>query len=131
MTRSTTVLLSTFFLFGIACGHAEDFNGSERPLPSSQVGNACDQDSDCSQYCAKGKEFPNGFCTLRNCRANTDCPEGTVCITEDNGVCVFPCGVPLDCTSDFLGRGGYTCKEKSGYPSADISSVKYKVCIGT
>ncbi|MFC1610749.1 hypothetical protein ACFL6C_07315 [Myxococcota bacterium] len=112
----------------LACGHAEDFS-DERPEPSRLVGLACDKDEDCEQHCSKKGEFPGGFCTIHNCRSNDDCPGGTVCIKIDAGVCVYPCSSPLDCTSEFLGRSGYTCRTASGYGTEETSRVLYWVCL--
>jgi hypothetical protein len=114
-----------------ACGHGEEFGSSERPPPSTTIGAACLWDNDCDQVCIVGGDFPGGFCTYKGCRLNEECPEGTVCVREGGGICLYPCGIPADCASSFLGRGGYTCQFRSGYPSTpDTSSVSYKVCIG-
>ena len=112
-----------------ACGHAEKIS-KDRPNPTRLVGNSCSSDSDCDQYCAQGREFPGGFCTLRGCRGNSDCPDGTVCITTHEGVCAYPCAGPLDCTAEFLGRSGYTCHFYPGYTSGDATAVQYEVCVG-
>jgi hypothetical protein len=126
-----TLLIPSLGLLLFACGHGEDFGSSERPAPSTTIGAACLFDNDCDQYCALGRAFPGGFCTYKECRSNDECPEGTVCIREDGGICLYPCAVPADCASSFLGRGGYTCKFRNGYASsADTSGVSYKVCIG-
>jgi hypothetical protein len=113
-----------------ACGHAEDI-GKDRPPPSRLVGLACIDNTDCEQYCARwGHNFPGGFCTLQGCRRLEDCPSGTVCIATDGGVCVYPCAGPRDCTSDFLGRPGYTCKFMYGYNDGDTTASQYEVCVG-
>lgn len=112
-----------------ACGHGEEI-GKDRPLPSTTLGAPCGNDGDCAQYCAEGSHFPGGFCTLHPCRGLADCPSGTVCISVNNGVCVYPCVDLLDCTADFLGRGGYTCKLEYGYSSGETTGSQYKVCVG-
>jgi hypothetical protein len=119
----------TLLLFAIvACGHAEDFGG-ERPVPTRTVGATCGSDADCDQLCERGGRFPGGFCTLR-CHSNPECPEGTVCINRDNGICMYPCATHSDCTSSFLGRGGYVCEYQQGFAEGDTESVSYQVCIG-
>lgn len=111
------------------CGHAEDFGSSDRPEPSTTVGAECANDGDCVQYCSRDQVFPDGFCTIRNCRDNRDCPDGTVCITEDHGVCVFPCEDNLDC-AEFLARSSYFCLWSSGFNNGDATNIRYKVCRG-
>jgi hypothetical protein len=112
------------------CGHAEDFGGSERPPPSATLGAACDSDLQCEVYCARDRTFPQGFCTVHPCHRNSDCPDGTVCITEQSGVCVYPCAVQADCGTEFMLRPGYSCQPALGYNSETATNVRYQVCLG-
>ncbi len=130
MGRVSRAVIGALLAGGLGCGHAEEFSG-DRPDPSRLVGIACDADADCEQSCVRDqRRFPDGFCTLVGCRSNTDCPDGTVCVRNDDGICVFPCGSPLDCTASFLGRAGYTCLSASGFSSEGTSNVLYRVCMG-
>jgi hypothetical protein len=128
--RRLTILLSALNALGLACGHAEDFS-AVRPDPSPLVGGACTGDAECDQHCIRDDDFPGGFCTLLGCRSNEDCPDGTVCVTAEGGVCLFPCEGPLDCTATFLGRSGYTCRTAAGFSREGVSRVSYQVCIGS
>lgn len=112
----------------VACGHAEDFS-SERAAPSSLVGATCTAAADCEQLCERSGRFPGGFCTLR-CDGNADCPDGTVCINRDNGICLYVCATQSDCTASFMGRGGYECDDQTGFAEGDTDWVRYQVCIG-
>jgi len=113
-----------------ACGHGEDFVESERPAPSTLVGAACNDDSDCQQVCLERRQLPDGFCTIVGCRNNEECPAGTVCINEWDGVCLYPCSVPLDCSSGFMGRSGYSCRFENGFDTPTSTQVRYRVCLG-
>ena len=129
MLRHLTSLVAALLLVGPSCGHAEDFS-EDRPEPSPEVGAACSDDDECNQYCIRDNDFPGGFCTIRSCRSNVDCPEGTVCVQNEGGVCLFPCGSPRDCTATFLGRAGYTCRQAAGFSTEQSRSVIYMVCLG-
>ena len=74
---------------------------------SRAVGARCDSNADCDQKCeTPSTAWPGGFCTVL-CDSNANCPDNTVCVDEDGGICVFTCAADPDCT--FL--GAYSCKQ--------------------
>jgi hypothetical protein len=86
------------------------------------VGAQCTQATDCRFMCEMpSNEFPGGFCTVR-CADDTQCPHGTVCMTDAGGVCLFPCRNDVDCA--FLGAG-WLCQNKDR-----ASGGHALVCIG-
>jgi hypothetical protein len=84
----------------VACG---DDDG---PPPGSEadwhgVGAACSTDADCleeeGQRCLT--DFSGGYCGIRDCTADEDCPQGSACVTHDDGVnyCFLLCIDKPDC----------------------------------
>lgn len=77
-----------------ACGD-DDTSAAIR----SGVGDACAIDDDCvhnDQQCLT--EFKGGYCGLRDCLADTDCPDGSACVTEAGvNYCFLICIEKPDC----------------------------------
>jgi hypothetical protein len=89
---------------------------------SRDVGARCDTNADCNQKCeVPSANWPDGFCTLL-CDTDANCPENTVCIDEDGGICAFTCAADPDCT--FL--GAYSCKQRDSHGGG----VKVNACRG-
>jgi hypothetical protein len=58
------------------------------------VGAECQRDSDCTetgQRCLI--DFKGGYCGVSPCTHDADCPQGSACVTEDNGTnyCFLVC----------------------------------------
>ena len=78
---------------------------------SREVGARCDTNADCDQKCeVPSSDWPDGFCT-ELCDSDANCPDGTVCIDEDGGICAFTCAADPDCT--FLGM--YKCVQRDSH----------------
>lgn len=90
--------------------------------PNDLVGGSCVDDRDCQERCLQGGDYPGGFCSV-TCRDDVDCPEDTICVDKDNGVCVFPCDAVADC--DFLGGADYTCRATDDWAGREVL-----VCLG-
>lgn len=75
------------------------------------IGATCIDDRDCVSRCARGSDFPGGFCTL-SCRDDRDCTSDTICADTHDGVCLFPCEAHVQC--EFLGPA-YFCRERRDY----------------
>jgi hypothetical protein len=74
---------------------------------SRRIGARCEDKSECDDRCLSGATFPGGFCSV-TCDRTSDCPEGSVCIGIEGGVCLFNCPSGTeDCR--FLGEG-WTCQ---------------------
>jgi hypothetical protein len=64
------------------------------------IGSACDSGNLCSE---KGQvcltEFAGGYCGVSGCHHDSDCPEGSACVTDDNQVnyCFLTCIEKPDC----------------------------------
>jgi len=113
----------TVGVLALACGdHPEP--SADRPAPSRLVGNRCGGDTDCDVWCAGGRDFPGGFCTVK-CYYPEDCPEGTVCVGDslDDSACVYPCADTLDCR---IAGPGYACKRRRD----PTGQFQYNACLG-
>jgi hypothetical protein len=88
-----SALLSTFIF--LASGCADDANEAvERG-----VGAACNDDDDCRQDDQSCLNFKGGYCGIENCDADDDCPNGSACVTHDDGVnyCFLLCRDKPEC----------------------------------
>ncbi len=89
---------------------------------SRDVGARCDTNADCNSKCeVPSADWPDGFCTVL-CDSNANCPENTVCIEEDGGICAYTCAADPDCT--FL--GAYSCKQRDSHGAG----AKVNACRG-
>ena len=64
------------------------------------VGAECQRDSDCTetgQRCLTA--FKGGYCGISPCTHDTDCPQGSACVTEDDGTnyCFLICVDKPEC----------------------------------
>lgn len=64
------------------------------------VGAECLRDTDCTengQRCLTG--FKGGYCGISPCAHDTDCPQGSACVTEDDGsnYCFLVCADKVEC----------------------------------
>ena len=77
---------------------------------SRLVGGRCSVDNDCSKRCITGGNFPEGYCSV-TCLNDKDCPGGSVCISQNGGICMATCsGAPADC--DPYGAG-FSCNRET------------------
>jgi hypothetical protein len=80
----------------VACGCGSNQNEANR----KGIGADCTTTSDCTtsgQVCLT--EFKGGYCGLSGCLHDTDCPQGSACVTDDNqtNYCFLVCGTKTDC----------------------------------
>jgi hypothetical protein len=75
-----------------ACG-----GSSNAPLATQTVGASCSSDSQCTSKCIGADEVSGGMCTV-SCRSDLDCPAGTACIGDKDGICAIVCQTAVDCS---------------------------------
>jgi hypothetical protein len=94
-------------LLGIAIGACGDDDGGNE-ADRAGVGAQCTRDTDCRQDtgCDAGgcavqvclTEFRGGYCGVRDCDGNDDCPDGAVCVAEDGAnYCFRSCRDKPEC----------------------------------
>lgn len=98
MTRRILIALtvvSAFFFAG--CGDDGDDRGSQAMRLG--VGAACDSNEDCAETAPECLSFKGGYCGLADCGDDTDCPQGSKCVTHDDGVnyCFLVCLDKSEC----------------------------------
>jgi hypothetical protein len=75
---------------------------------STDIGQACGSDTDCTEFCAtEGEGFRDGYCTMF-CSEDTPCPDGSVClqVSRDQSLCFAECDSAAD---ERQCRAGYGC----------------------
>jgi hypothetical protein len=81
---------------------------SSRGLCRHRLGEACDLDGDCAAPLRCSREvdpqfdalLPRGYCSVFDCTADADCPDGGVCRTlpdATRSLCMPPCAADADC----------------------------------
>ncbi len=107
-------IICVAILFVAACGRdASDID--------DLVGARCTSDRQCEDRCfIDGDKFPGGFCSL-TCVNDQDCPDGTYCVDENGGVCLYGCPA-FDCNE--LGPD-WVCRDRSRFGGGNVD-----VCFG-
>lgn len=84
--RVGTILVGTFVmaLAASGCGDDDDDDGTEADRIG--VGAACAKNEDCLEGQTCLLNFKGGYCGLKDCTAHIDCPDGSRCVTHDDGV---------------------------------------------
>ena len=101
MQRISSIALSAL-VFGLAhCGGDDPPpGGAGNEAQQRGVGDACGTDTDCveaGQSCLAN--FKGGYCGVRNCNGNADCPDGSACVAHTDGVnyCFLLCAEKYQC----------------------------------
>ncbi len=70
------------------------------------VGGPCSATEGCaaSSECIDDGAFPGGTCVV-TCESQSDCPEGSFCISSEGGVCLLGCETQDDCREDYICEG--------------------------
>jgi len=89
------IIFIAFFVF--SCG--DDDDSSEAVYRG--VGAGCETNEDCSEEEQQCLEFKGGYCGLKDCTKDEDCPEGSACVTFDDAVgtnyCFLICTEKWEC----------------------------------
>lgn len=117
-----TLCLMSRFVTIVALSLVAACGSSDVGTEGQVVGASCTTSGGPSGSCAEGSkcvvdtDFPGGSC-VKDCTAQSDCPDGSACIQEDGGICVLECADAGDC------RDAYNCVEKSTLNPAGSAKV--------
>lgn len=88
MCKFMYVIGGTLSLMGLAMGCGD--SGAETEADRVGVGAECSDAADCESEdegvvleCLT--QFKGGYCGLEGCEGDVDCPEGSACVTHDDG----------------------------------------------
>jgi hypothetical protein len=73
------VTLLTFSAAG--CGDDDSSNEAQR----RGVGAACASAMECTEEGQSCLQFKGGYCGIADCKSDRECPEGSACVTHDDG----------------------------------------------
>lgn len=92
MPRLPWILVPAASLLVLACG-------DESEADRRGVGASCTTNDDCTEEGQTCLPFKGGYCGVRDCVEDTDCPGGSLCVTHDDGVnyCFLVCDTKADC----------------------------------
>lgn len=112
----------------IACGDDDESEALRRG-----VGDSCQDDEDCTeegQSCLT--EFKGGMCGIADCERNADCPEGSVCVSDDSlahNYCLLICIDKPDCNAHREPEDEANCSSSLSAIEDDAGVGDPKVCI--
>jgi hypothetical protein len=86
-------ILSVLVLVACSCG------SNQNAANQAGIGAACTMTSNCTtpgEVCLT--EFNGGYCGLSGCLHDTDCPQGSACVTDNQtNYCFLVCAAKTDC----------------------------------
>ena len=96
MTNLFVIIISLTMLFALSA--CDDDKGNK--ANELGVGAQCTETAQCdveTQECLL--DFKGGYCGVKDCTADLDCPEGSRCVTHDDGFnyCFLICVDKADC----------------------------------
>lgn len=124
--------MKRFLLIGLlltslsAMGCGDDDNGTE--ADKLGVGAQCTSNDDCTedgQSCLL--QFKGGYCGVADCTTNADCPEGSGCITHDDGnnYCFMVCTDKSQCNTNRDAANESNCSGSVTWADTDLG----KACV--
>ena len=86
------------------------------------IGAACTMAPDCTetgQSCLT--QFKGGYCGVQGCTADVDCPDGSACVTHDDGVnyCFLVCEEKPDCNRNRSVENEANCSSSAVFVEPD------------
>jgi hypothetical protein len=87
-------ILCALVLAACGCG-----SNNQNAANQAGIGAQCNMTSDCTtsgEVCLT--EFNGGYCGLAGCQHDTDCPQGSACVTDNQtNYCFLVCATKTDC----------------------------------
>jgi hypothetical protein len=92
------------------------------------VGAQCADADDCIQEATCLTQFKGGYCGLRDCQANADCPEASACVQHDDGnnYCFRICANKAECNRNRSPENESNCSASVTFVDADFNA---KACV--
>ncbi len=106
-----------------ACG-----DGSE--AQQLGVGAACAANDDCAETAPMCLPFKGGYCGVDNCENDSECPEGSACVTHDDDVnyCFLLCEDKPSCNTHREADSESNCVGSVTFVDATANAGK-KACV--
>ena len=123
MARTTLMLLALGAVLTLGCG------SDEAEVDRLGVGAACTQMEDCADTAPDClTNFKGGYCGIADCKADADCPEGSACVTHDDGknYCFRLCNTKEECNANRPEEVWSNCAGNVQFVAADR---KDKACV--
>lgn len=119
-TSPSIALLAALCLLLPACNGGADAQG---------VGSQCSAQDDCAEDQQCLTAFKGGYCGKEDCAADADCPDGSICVTHDDGknYCFLTCVEKIDCNGNRDPEEESNCS--ASFEPVEGGNKKYKACI--
>ena len=113
--KTSKIVSIVFFVF-FAMAACDDEDNSANALG---VGAQCTEDSECDQELGQSclLDFKGGYCGIADCVADDECPDGSRCVTHDDGsnYCFLTCIDKIDCNTNRDAESESNCSSSITY----------------
>ncbi|MDY7233183.1 hypothetical protein [Hyalangium rubrum] len=94
---------------------------------SEHLGGECTESASCEdEELSCLFQFKGGYCGFTGCRANADCPGGSICVTEEGvNYCFRTCDEKADCNENRSSENESNCSSNV----TRVESGSQKVCV--
>lgn len=124
-----TAIIAALLLLTAACGGDDDGTEADRFGVGAQCtpSDECDDDleDDFDLICLT--DFKGGYCGLEDCAEDLDCPEGSACVTHDDGInyCFRICLDKSECNVNRDVENEANCSSSVDF----VEAVDVKACV--
>lgn len=125
-------ILAVAFVAIAACSDDDD-DGTEADFFG--VGAICSESADCRQDLGVAQEclhdFSGGYCGVKDCGSNSDCPAGAACVAHDNGTnyCFRLCTDKSECNFNRPPDLEANCSSNVEFTDGKPASPPDKACV--
>jgi hypothetical protein len=118
--------------FGVltVCACSDDDEDGTSEAQRTGVGASCVANEDCKQTAAPLEclPFKGGYCGLMGCQENADCPDGSACVTHDDGInyCFLICRDRPECNLTRPADSEANCSANITFVESDTNA---KACV--
>ncbi len=126
--RSIITMVSMLALLLSGCGDDDDNGTGGNAANKRGVGAECANNEDCTEQGQVCLPFKGGYCGIEGCTANTDCPEGSACVThtDSTNYCFLTCTDKLQCNANRTVDNEANCSSSITFVD---DTTKGKACV--
>ena len=105
------------------------FGSCGSPAEQAGIGRECAADDDCNEGDRDDNQclaFKGGYCGLEDCANDEDCPDGSACVTHDDGenYCFLLCRDKPECNGGRSAENESNCSSSVTFIDAQEDGVK-------
>jgi len=108
----------------VLCSYSCDDEGTE--ADQRGVGSECSINEDCTEEGQECLDFKGGYCGVKDCTQDEECPEGSRCVAHTDGVnyCFLVCADKPECNLNRSVENESNCSANITFVEAPQAEVK-------